>query len=59
VRVLSQRAQIRRRRTTWAGTEIGSEAKVAEAKAEIGETKDESGNEAVAWGTARTPLEME
>lgn len=37
-----------------AGTEIGSEA-----KAEIGETKDESGNEAVAWGTARTPLEME
>jgi hypothetical protein len=54
-----QRASNRRRRATWAGTEIGNEArfmkaKAAEAKAAGDETRDTTGSEAVASGTART-----
>jgi hypothetical protein len=60
--VVPQRASNRRRRATWVGTEIGNEARVmkakaAEAKAAGDETRDTTGSEAVASGTARTLLE--
>jgi hypothetical protein len=64
--VLSQRAKKRRRRVTWAGTEIGNEAKAAEAKAAeakvveakatVGETRGATGSEAVARGIVRALL---
>jgi hypothetical protein len=62
--VLSQRAKKRRRRVTWAGTEIDNEAKAAEAKVEakveakaaVDETKGATGSEAVAWGIVRALL---
>jgi hypothetical protein len=55
--VVPQRASSRRRRATWAGTEIGNEARVmkakaaeakVEAKAAGDATRDTTGSEAVA-----------
>jgi hypothetical protein len=55
--VVPQGASHRKRRATWAGTEIGNEARVMKGKAAGDETRDTTGSEAVASGTARTLLE--
>lgn len=63
--VLSQRAKKRRRRLTWAQTEIGNDEakKAAEAKVEVNKAAvcemrgaSASGSEAVAWGIVRALL---